>query len=134
MGELGHVSALAALIESFAAVEQDVRIEAARALAKLADEFSPVIIEKLRAARPDQRPAIAWALSKSAQFEASQLLDALVDDDARRWIAYILGSQTPDAYIGKIEALRERDPEVYFAVTVLWQVMNSWIFGLETYG
>ena len=40
----------------------------------------------------------------------------------------------PDTYIGKIEALRERDPEVYFAVTVLWQVMNSWIYGLETYG
>ena len=52
LGELGHVSALAALIESFAAVEQDIRIEAARALAKLADEFSAVIIEKLRARVP----------------------------------------------------------------------------------
>ncbi len=134
LGELGHESALAALIESFAAVELDVRIEAARALAKLANEFSPVIIEKLRAARPDQRPGIAWALSKSARFDVSQLLAALVDDDARRWIAYVLGSQPPDAYIGRIEALRGQDPEVYFAVTVLWQVMNSWIFGMETYG
>jgi len=134
LGEQGHESALAALIESFAAVEQDVRIEAARALAKLANEFGPAIIESLRIARPDQRPAIAWALSKSGQFEASQLLDALVDDDARRWVAFIFGTQPPDTYIDKIEALCDRDPEVYFAVTVLWQVMNSWIFGLETYG
>jgi len=66
LGELGHESALAALIESFSTVEPDVRIEAARALAKLANEFSAEIIEKLRAARPDQRPGIAWALGKSA--------------------------------------------------------------------
>jgi HEAT repeat protein len=134
LGELGHESALAALIESFAAVEPDVKIEAARALAKLANEFGPAIIDKLRTAHPDQRPGIAWALSKSGPFEANQLLDALVDDDARRWVAYIFGTQPPDTYVDRIEALCDRDPEVYFAVTVLWQVMNSWIFGLETYG
>ena len=33
----------------------------------------------------------------------------------------------------EIERLKERDPEVYFAVTVLWKIMTSWIWELEEY-
>lgn len=47
------------------------------------------------------------------------MLKALVDDDARRWVAYILGMEKKPRTIQEIEALRLQDPEVYFAVTVL---------------
>ena len=67
-------------------------------------------------------------------FSSQQILDALVDDDARGWVAFIVGSQPPGDFAARIEPLRETDPEVYFAVTVLWQVMNSWVYGLEEYG
>jgi len=61
------------------------------------------------------------------------LLETLIDDDARRWVAYIVGSQDEQKYVSEIEALREKDPEVYFAITVLWQIMSSWVYGLEEY-
>jgi hypothetical protein len=32
-----------------------------------------------------------------------------------------------------IEALAERDPQVYFAVTVLWKIIASWVYDLEEY-
>jgi hypothetical protein len=57
----------------------------------------------------------------------------LVDEDARHWTAYLLGTQKPDAYVGQIEALKHKDPEVYFAVTVLWKILTSWVAHLEEY-
>jgi HEAT repeat protein len=134
LGELHEKSAMDALIGSFVAIEEEIRIEAARALAKLAKEFTPEVIEEFSKSNRLQRAGMAWALSKSTQFSLEQLLQALVDDDARRWVAYIVGTQDPQSYVGRIELLRQDDPEVYFAVTVLWQIMNSWIYGLEEYG
>jgi site-specific DNA-methyltransferase (cytosine-N4-specific) len=58
----------------------------------------------------------------------------MVDEDARQWVAYILGMQPPEAretLLPGIEALASQDPEVYFAVTVLWKIIASWVYGLE---
>lgn len=48
-------------------------------------------------------------------------------------VAYIVGTQDQQRCIREIEALRLKDPEVYFAVTVLWQIMSSWVYDLEEY-
>jgi hypothetical protein len=133
LGELRDKSALDALIASFVTVEEGVRIEAARALAKLATKFTQEIVTDFPRSEPSKRPGIAWALSKSSRFTIEQLLSTLVDDDARRWVAYIVGTQDQQNYISQIEALRLKDPEIYFAVTVLWQIMSSWAYGLEEY-
>jgi HEAT repeat protein len=134
LGELREKSAMDALVGSFVAMEEEIRIEAARALAKLAKKFTPEVVDEFSKSGQLQRAGIAWALSKSAQFSLEELLQTLIDDDARRWVAYIVGTQDPQSYVGKIELLRQDDPEVYFAVTVLWQIMNSWVYGLEEYG
>jgi len=134
LGELHEKSAMDALIQSFIAMDEEIRAEAARALAKLSEDFTPEVLAELLRSDQSQRAGIAWALSKSARFRIEQLLQALVDDDARRWVAYVIGTQDPQDYVGQIESLRQEDPEVYFAVTVLWQIMNSWVYGLEEYG
>ncbi|HEY4673073.1 MAG TPA: HEAT repeat domain-containing protein, partial [Nitrososphaerales archaeon] len=134
LGELHNRLALNALIDSFSGVDEDIRIEAARALAKLASRFTPEIVDKFPRTAPDKRPGIAWALSKSGRFKLEDLLDALVDEDARHWVSYILGTQDQRRYIDEIEKLKALDPEVYFAVTVLWKIMTSWVYDLEEYG
>ena len=134
LGELRNRLALKALIDSFSVVEEEIRIEAARALAKLALIFNSEIINEFPLAAPDQRQGIAWALGKSGRFKLENLLDALVDEDARHWVSYILGTQNPERYIDEIEKLKDLDPEVYFAVTVLWKIMTSWVYNLEEYG
>ncbi len=134
LGELGSRNALDALIESFRSVENSIRIEAARALAKLTRSYGEEVLNRFPSSSPEQRPGIAWAISKAAAgFSVEDLLPTCVDDDARQWVAYIIGTQEPESYVEQIEALRERDPEVYFAVTVLWKIMTSWINGLEEY-
>ena len=134
LGELRNRSALSVLIDSFSAVDEGMRVEAARALAKLASRFTPEIVDRFPYVTPDKRPGIAWALSKSRRFKVEDLLDILVDEDARHWVSYILGTQDQQRYIDEIEKLKVRDPEVYFAATVLWKIMTSWVYELEEYG
>lgn len=133
LGELRNSSALNALIDSFTAVDDTIKVEAARALSKLALRFAPDIVQAFPQSSPEKRPGIAWALSKSKQFTLDDMLNALVDDDARQWVSYILGTQDQARFLGEIERLKAIDSEVYFAVTVLWKIMSSWVYGLEEY-
>ena len=133
LGELRNESAMGALIDSFIAVDEDIRIEAARALAKLASRFTSDVVRQLSQNLPEVRPGIAWALSKSGRFTLQEMLDALIDDDSRHWVAYIVGTQDQKRFLHEIEHLKTKDPEVYFAVNVLWKIMTSWVYGLEEY-
>jgi hypothetical protein len=133
LGEIRDRAGIEALVESFGEVDTRIQVEAARALAKLARRFTPAIIAEFAKAKPADMPGISWALSKAGQFSVSDLLGLLTNDDARRWITYIIGTQGQDRYIHEIEQLRKKDTHVYFAVSVLWNVMASWIWGLEEY-
>lgn len=131
LGEVGSREALPVLVESFAALETVIKVEAARGLAKLARVHLGDVLGMLPGGTAEQRPGIAWALSKAGGFGVDQILSALVDDDARHWVAYVVGTQDKEAMLPQIEALARRDPEVYFAVTVLWKILSSWVYGLE---
>ena len=133
LGELQQPSSVDALVQVFLELAEPIRIEAARALRKIAASTGADIAAQLPATQDDQRAGIAWAVSRSGRVKVDELLPLLVDDDARRWVAYILGTQDQQACIGQIEQLRRRDPEVYFAVTVLWKILASWVHDLEEY-
>jgi HEAT repeat protein len=133
LGELQQPSSVDALVRVFLELAEPIRIEAARALRKIAATTGVSIAARLPVAQDEQRAGIAWAVSRSGRITVDELLPLLVDDDARRWVAYILGTQDQQACIGQIEQLRRRDPEVYFAATVLWKIMASWVYDLEEY-
>lgn len=133
LGELQQQSSVDALVQIFLELAEPIRIEAARALRKIAATTGADIPAKFAAAQDDQRAGIAWALSRSGRVNIPELLPLMVDDDARRWVAYIIGTQDKDAFVTQIEELRSRDPEVYFAVTVLWKILASWVYDLEEY-
>ena len=133
LGELKQAESADALIQSFMELSTPIRIEAARALRKIYEIAAKNITSKLPSSHDDQRAGIAWAASKSGNIDVDDLIRVMVDDNARQWIAYILGTQDKEKYINRIEALRSHDPEVYFAVTVLWKVIDSWVYNLEEY-
>lgn len=133
LGELGAREALPALVESFGTLDTVIKIEGARALAKIARGHLRDVLQAFPESTPEQRPGIAWALSKAGGFTISQVLSSLVDEDARHWVAYIIGTQNREAMLPEIETLAGRDPEVYFAVTVLWKIIASWVYDLEEY-
>ncbi len=133
LGEIGAKDALPALVQSFNALAMVVKIEAARGLAKLARSHLDDVLQVFPESSAQERPGIAWALSKAGGFTISQILPAAVDEDARHWLAYIIGTQDREAMLPEIEALVARDPHVYFAVTVLWKIIASWVYDLGEY-
>jgi hypothetical protein len=133
LGELKDKSALNAMVTAFDAVDREIRIEAARAMVKLNDLFVQDTVKLMQAGNDSQRAGISWSLSKSGNFTVHDLLAIMNNDDARKWVAWIIGTQKEQKYISQIEELKQRDKEVYFAVTVLWKVLSSWVNGLEIY-
>jgi hypothetical protein len=131
LGEVGRREALSPLIESFSELETTIKVEAARALARIARSHLGDVLQALPGSSPAQRPGVAWALGKAGGFTIGQVLPALVDDDARHWVAYLVGTQSQETMLPEIEVLATQDPEVYFAVTVLWKILASWVYGLE---
>ncbi len=109
-------------------------MEAARALAKIAARYGSDVVKELPLANQETRPGIAWAISKAGTFTLDDLLKSMVDDDAKQWVAYIIGTQDRNRFVAEIEKLRAADSAVYFAATVLWKILTSWVYGLEEYG
>lgn len=133
LGELQQQSSIDALVQVFLELSETIRIEAARALRKIAATTGANITSRFPAGQDDQRAGIAWAVSRSGHTSVPELLALMVDDDARRWVAYIVGTQDKDTFVTHVEELRQRDPEVYFAVTVLWKILASWVYDLEEF-
>lgn len=133
LGEQRSPNSVKALIKSFLEIDETIRIEAARALKKIAEIPENDIISRFSLANEEQRAGIAWAISRSGLIDIESIIGLLADDNARRWVAYIIGTQKKEDYLNKIELIRSKDPEVYFAVTVLWKIFSSWIFRLEEY-
>jgi hypothetical protein len=131
IGQVGERAAVDALVECFTGVDERIRTEAARALSKLARRFPDDVTARLGATDSDRRPGVAWALSRLDHVDVDRLTRELVDEDARRWVAYVVGAHHPEMYVREIEELREADNEVYFAVTVLWNVFQSWVSNLD---
>ncbi|NWG03572.1 MAG: HEAT repeat domain-containing protein [Syntrophaceae bacterium] len=133
LGELKNECSLSALAKAFNEVEQNIRVEAARALVKFGESFTREFINFFPRGNKEERAGLSWALSKIGNFKVVDLLPVLTDDEARKWVAWIIGTQNQATYIDQIEQLKNKDKEVYFAVTVLWQILSSWIDGLDTY-
>lgn len=133
LGEQQNRIALNAIVSSFNSVDESIRIEAARALSKLTKDFSSDILQKFSSATFAEKPGVAWALSKSNSLTLDQLLNSIQDHDSKVWVSYIIGIQGEEKYIAEIEKIKNKDPDVYFAVTLLWKIMTSWIYELKEY-
>ncbi len=134
LGEHKDAGALDALVRAFSSHASDIRIEAARALAKIAPQHVAEVLRLFHQTTADNRPGVAWAIGKIGGVRFQDILPLHSEVDVRQWAAYILGIQGREKYIAEIEQLRQQDPEVYFAATVLWKILTNWAFELKDYG
>ncbi len=98
------------------------------------DERCLSLTAHLGTAESNRRAGLAWALSRSGRFTIEELAQVCQgDDEARRWIAYILGTQDGDTWAARIQPIKESDPEVFLEATVPWQIMRSWIADVDEF-
>ena len=135
LGELNIESTIPSLVAAFNEVSLPVRIEAARSLRKMCSSYVSKILDFFRDADEKERPGVSWALGRYGQWDLNDLIDRIDNDnlDMRQWGAYIIGSADQNRIINDIESLKQNDPQLYFAVTVLWKITSSWVYQLKEY-
>lgn len=129
LGQFATRTAASALVDTFNSTALDVKTEAARALLKITGAQVDHVVELLRTCAPDQRDGLSWVLARSGSFDPNSVV-MRADDNLRRWISYILGHGKARFAKSDVDAICKSDPEVYFAASVLWQILESWVDGL----
>jgi len=132
LGQFVSTTAVTALVDTFDSSPLEIKVEAARALVRIAEPQIPYLVDLLKTGNPAKRDGIAWALARTGKFNPAGLV-ASADDDLRKWTSYIIGYGKDKFVQANIEAICKADPEVYFAASVLWQILASWVSDLKEY-
>ena len=121
------------MTDTFDQTNLDIKVEAARALLKIASDRIPLLLDLIRTSPESRRDGLAWVLARNGDFDPSEIIKNQEDDNLRRWAAYILGYGRDQFLEASVEAVCHSDPEVYFSASVLWQMLSSWIHDLKEY-
>ena len=133
LGQFETSTSALALIGTFNANPLDIRIEAARALLKISGKQVPFLIDQLKTVDQASRDGIAWVLARSEKVKPSSLLASGDDVNLRAWVSYVIGLERDKFDQKDLDAICSKDPEVYFATSVLWQIVQSWINQIMEY-
>jgi HEAT repeat protein len=133
LGEFPSEESASALTNAFDLTSTEIKTEAARALLKITPSQLARIINILKSIEPIKRDGIAWALARTGGFDPKDLIGEEIDDNLRRWTSYIVGYGKDLLVEEQIKELATLNPEVHFAASVLWQILASWVYGLEEY-
>jgi HEAT repeat protein len=132
LGQFASATSATALVDTFDSSPLEIKVEAARALLRIADPQITHLLDLLKTSNPARRDGIAWALARTGKFNPAGLV-ASADDNLRKWTSYIVGYGKDHFVQADIEAICRADPEVYFAASVLWQILASWVSDLKEY-
>ena len=132
LGQFASKTSASALVDTFNLRTPEIKIEAARALLKIAPSQTDHLVDLLKKSNITKRGGIAWALARAGNFEPSSMF-VEKDDDLRKWISYIIGYGKEGFSSDSVDAICKADSEVYFAASVLWQILASWVNDLKEY-
>ncbi len=132
LGQFASRNSARALVDTFNSSALEIRVEAARALLRIAEPQVSYLVDLLKTSDPAQRDGISWTLARTGQFNPADMVSG-ADDNLRRWISYIVGYGKGQFAQADLETICRADPEVYFAASVLWQIVASWVNDLKEY-
>jgi hypothetical protein len=132
LGQFASNKSASALVDTFNSSSLEIEIEAARALLRIAEPQVSHLVNLLKTGDPSKRDGISWVLARTGKFNPASIV-AADDDNLRRWISYIVGYGKENFVQAEIESICKADPQIYFAASVLWQIVASWINELKEY-
>jgi HEAT repeat protein len=133
LGQFSSTASATALVNTFNLHKLEIKIEAARALLKMAPRHIEFLVNLLKQIDNSKRDGISWALARTGGYDPSTMLSDDADNNLRQWASYIIGYGKERFDPIHVQAICESDPEVYFAASVLWQILESWISDLKEY-
>lgn len=131
LGQFSSRESAIALAETFNSTSIDVKSEAARALLRIAKPQIDTLLDLIKNSESNRRDGLAWVLARTGNFNPSTLISE--DENLRKWLSYIVGYEKQYFSEDLIKGLCDADKEIYFASSVLWQILSSWIYELTEY-
>ena len=132
LGQFASPTAATALVDTFNSNLLEIKVEAARALLRIAGPQIPHLIDLFRNGDPAKRDGLSWVLARTGKFNPSDMVVG-ADENLRKWLSYIVGYGKNNFVESDVETICKADPEVYFAASVLWQIVTSWVNDLREY-
>ena len=132
LGQFASATSATALVDTFNSSPLEIKVEAARALLRIAEPQIPHLINLLKNGDPAKRDGLSWVLARTGQFNPSEIV-VEADENLRKWVSYVVGYGKDKFVQGDVDAICKADPEVYFAASVLWQIVASWVDDLREY-
>ena len=132
LGQFASASSATALFDTFNTSPLEIKVEAARALLRIAEPQLPHLTNLLKNGDPAKRDGLSWVLARIGKFKPSDMVEG-ADENLRKWLSYIVGYGKDKFVQGDVEAICNADPQVYFAASVLWQIVASWVNELKEY-
>jgi len=132
LGQFASAASATALVNTFNLSPLEIKVEAARALLRIAEPQIPHLVALLKDGDLAKRDGLSWVLARTGKFNPSDIVGG-ADENLRKWISYIVGYGKDKFVQGDVEGICKADPEVYFAASVLWQIMASWVNNLREY-
>ena len=132
LGQFASAKSATALVDTFNSSPLEIKVEAARALLRIAEPQIPHLIDLLRNGDPAKRDGLSWVLARTGKFNPSNMVVG-ADENLRKWMSYVVGYGKDKFVQGDVESICKADPEVYFAASVLWQIVASWVNDLREY-
>jgi len=132
LGQFASANSATALVDTFDSSPLEVKVEAARALLRIAEPQVPHLVSLLQSSDVTKRDGISWVLARTGRFNPAGVIGG-ADDNLRRWVSYIVGYGKDKFVQTHVEAICKADPKVYFAASVLWQVLASWVNEVTEY-
>ena len=132
LGQFASATTATALVNTFNSTPLEIKVEAARALLRIAEPQIPHLLELLKNDSPEKRDGISWVLARVGQFNPTEIVLG-ADANLRKWMSYIVGYGKNNFAQDEVETICQADPEVYFAASVLWQIVTSWVNDLKEY-
>ncbi len=132
LGQFASATSATALVDTFNSSPLEIKVEAARALLRIAEPQIPHLTDLLRNGDPAKRDGLSWVLARTGKFNPSDMVVG-ADENLRKWLSYIVGYGKDKFVQGDVEAICQADPQVYFAASVLWQIVASWVNDLREY-
>ena len=132
LGQFASATSATALVDTFNSSPLEIKVEAARALLRIAEPQIPHLLDLLKNGDPTKRDGLSWVLARTGQFNPSDIVVG-ADENLRKWVSYVVGYGKDNFVQCDVDAICKADPEVYFAASVLWQLVASWIHDLREY-
>ncbi len=115
------------LVRAFADVDQNIREEALEGIVSIGGAAIPLLLAGLREVDANVAAGCAEALRQHGGLPEENLRDIVRLADESQWAVWLLGHLPKERVASLVAGVRDTDPQLHFAVTVLWSFVESWI-------